>query len=175
MEKGAKLLGHHIHPMVIVFPLGLLSTAFAFDIAYAIMGRGVFTLLAYWLIPAGLIGGVIAAVFGWVDWMAIPRDTRARSIGLIHGSVNALVLLLFLGSWLLRPNSLSNPGTAALLLSIAGAGLALVGGWLGGELVERLGISVHPGANPNAPNSLTTDAASDRSSKVGTKDDESYR
>ena len=64
--------------MVIVFPLGLLSTAFAFDIAYAIMGRGVFTVLAYWLIPAGLLSGVVAAVFGWIDWIAIPRDTRAR-------------------------------------------------------------------------------------------------
>ena len=161
--------------MVIVFPLGLLSTAFAFDIAYAIMGRGVFTVLAYWLIPAGLVSGVVAAVFGWIDWMAIPRDTRARSIGLIHGSVNALVLLLFLGSWMFRPNSLSNPGTASLVLSIAGAGLALVGGWLGGELVERLGVGVHPGANPNAPNSLTTDAASDRTSKVGTNEAETYR
>jgi uncharacterized membrane protein len=78
MEKGAKLLGHHIHPMVIVFPLGLLSTAFAFDVAYAITSRAVFGLTAYWLIPAGLLGGIAAAVFGWIDWLAIPSDTRAK-------------------------------------------------------------------------------------------------
>ncbi|MGZ8467318.1 MAG: DUF2231 domain-containing protein, partial [Candidatus Binatia bacterium] len=43
----------------------------------------------------------------------------------------------------------------ALLLSFMGAGLALVTGWLGGELVDRLGIGVDEGANPNAPNSLS--------------------
>lgn len=95
MEKGAKLLGHHIHPMAIVFPLGLLSTAFAFDVAYAITGRGVFALLAYWLIPAGLLGGIAAAVFGGIDWFSIPSNTRAKSVGLIHGTMNAFVLLVF--------------------------------------------------------------------------------
>lgn len=159
MEKGAKFLGHHIHPMLIVFPLGLLSTAFIFDIAFAVTTRGTFAYLAYWLIPAGLIGGIVAAVFGWIDWLAIPSGTRAKSIGLIHGTVNAGVLLIFFGSWWLRPNSQTNPGLAPFVLSIAGAFLALLGGWLGGELVERLGIGVHKGANPNAPSSLRSDSA----------------
>lgn len=65
----------------------------------------------------------------------------------------------FFGSWMLRPNSQSAPGVTPLVLSIAGAGFALIGGWLGGELVERLGIGVHAGANPNAPNSLRSDSA----------------
>ncbi len=38
---------------------------------------------------------------------------------------------------------------------MAGGALALVGGWFGGELVERLGVGVHRGAHLNAPNSLT--------------------
>ncbi len=32
--------------------------------------------------------------------------------------------------------------------------LAVVTGWLGGELVERLGVGVDNGANLDAPNSL---------------------
>jgi uncharacterized membrane protein len=32
MESEAKLLGHPIRPMLIVFPFGLLATAVAFDI-----------------------------------------------------------------------------------------------------------------------------------------------
>ena len=160
MEKGAKLLGHHIHPMLIVFPLGLLSTAFAFDIAYAATGRGTFAFLAYWLIPAGLLGGLAAAVFGLIDWLAVPSGTRAKSVGLLHGGLNAAVLLIFFVSWWLRPNSLTPPGTLPPVLSAVGALTALVGGWLGGELVERLGIGVHDGANPDAPSSLRTGSAS---------------
>jgi hypothetical protein len=45
------------------------------------------------------------------------------------------------------------------VLSVIGVLLALVGGWLGGELVERLGVAVHQGANLNAPNSLFEDRA----------------
>lgn len=161
MKNGAKILGHHVHPMLIVFPLGLLSTAFILDIAFLLTDRAVLRLLAYWLIPAGLIGGIAAALFGWIDWSAIPTGTRAKQVGLTHGLVNVGVLILFFGSWWLRPNSQISPGTFALLLSIFAALLALVGGWLGGELVERLGIGVHPGAHPDAPNSLTSDTQVD--------------
>jgi len=44
----------------------------------------------------------------------------------------------------------------ASILSLVGFVAALLGGWLGGELVERLGVGVDEGANLNAPNSLTT-------------------
>ncbi len=48
-----------------------------------------------------------------------------------------------------------------------GIALALVGGWLGGELVERLGIGVHAGAHPNAPNSLSGRPASEQAHDAG--------
>lgn len=44
--------------------------------------------------------GFLAAPFGWVDWFAIPARTRAKSVGLMHGLGNVVVLLAFLGSWL---------------------------------------------------------------------------
>jgi uncharacterized membrane protein len=43
----------------------------------------------------------------------------------------------------------------AFVLALVGAGLALVTGWLGGELVDRLGVGVDEGANVNAPSSLS--------------------
>ena len=33
--------------------------------------------------------------------------------------------------------------------------LGALGGWLGGELVDRLGVGVDNGANLNAPNSMS--------------------
>ena len=148
-----------MHPMLIVFPLGLLSTAAIFDIVFFITETQTFALVAYWLIPAGLMGGIVAAVAGSIDWLAVPANTRAKSIGLWHGTINAAVLVVFFISWYLRPEPRSAPGPLSQLLSVAGVLLALPGGWLGGELVERLGIGVHPGANPNAPSSLATDSA----------------
>jgi uncharacterized membrane protein len=151
---GPKILGHSIHPILIVFPLGLLATAVVFDFIHLLGGAATFALVAYWMIAAGLVGGVLAAVFGWIDWIAIPTGTRAKGIGLAHGVVNSVVMLLYAGSLLSRYNDPLRPEILSTVFSTVGAGIALVGGWLGGELVERLGVSVHEGAHLDAPSSL---------------------
>lgn len=150
-----KLAGHAVHPMLVVFPLGLLATAVVFDLVGIGSDRGSWHAMAFWMIAAGLIGGVLAAVTGFLDYRGIPRNTRARSVGLRHGGVNAVVLALFLVSWIVRRPDPAHPATIALMLSFVGAALAMVGGWLGGELVERLGMGVDEGAHPNAPSSLS--------------------
>jgi uncharacterized membrane protein len=166
MESRAKLFGHAIHPIMIVFPLGLLATGVIFDIVYRIWGGTTFSVVAHWMIIAGIIGGFLAAPFGWIDWFAIPANTRAKSIGLMHGLTNSVVLLFFIGSWWMRSDSPDAPETMAGVLAYVGGGLALLGGWLGGELVERLGVGVDDGANLNAPNSLSGKPASATEAKV---------
>ena len=155
MESRAKLFGHAIHPILIVYPLGLLSAAVIFDVIYLFTGNTTWTTVSFWMIAAGVIGGLLAAVFGLIDFLAIPSGTRAKRIGMLHGLINLGVMILFVASWVLRRESLEVPSTAALALSFIGVGSALLGGWLGGELVERLGVGVTPGANLNAPSSLT--------------------
>lgn len=157
MDARAKLLGHPIHQMLIVFPLGLLGTSVAFDIAHLVSGNGYWAEIAYWLIVSGLIGGVVAAPFGTIDWMKIPAGTRAKRVGALHGIGNVVVVVLFLGSWLLRRDTPAQPETLALLLSFAGVGLSLVTAWMGGELVGRLGVGVHDDAHLDAPSSLRED------------------
>ena len=154
MESRAKVAGHAVHPMLIVFPLGLLATAVVFDIVYLITHRTGFTVAAGYAIAAGIIGGLAAAVFGLVDWLAIPSGTRAKRVGLWHGAGNVVIVVLFAISWLLRVANNWHPGVAALVCSFAGAVLAIATAWLGGELVERLGVGVDPGADVNAPSSL---------------------
>ncbi len=161
MESRAKLFGHAIHPILIVFPLGLLSTGVIFDVIYLIRGNPTMATVAYYMIAAGIIGGAVAAVPGWIDWFAISSGTRAKSVGLTHGLGNVLVLLIFIGSWWLRRDAPNyKPDMLAYILSFAGAGLALLTGWLGGELVERLGVGVDDGAHLDAPNSLSGKPAS---------------
>ena len=155
MESRAKLLGHPIHQMLIVFPLGLLATAVAFDLLAIVLSDGYWSELAHWIIAAGVVTGLLAAPFGTIDWLTIPSATRAKRIGAIHGAGNVLVVLLFAVSWLLRSGAPSAPSTLALTLSFVADTLAVVTGWLGGELVDRHGVGVDDGAHVDAPSSLS--------------------
>ena len=151
---AVKLLGHPIHQMLIVFPLGLLGASVVFDVLAMATGSAGLLTASYYMIAAGVVSGLLAAPFGFLDWLGIPKGTRARSIGAIHGLGNVIVVVLFAGSWLLRTPDPLAPSGAAIGLSFAGFLLALVTGWLGGELVDRLGVGVDEGANVNAPSSL---------------------
>jgi uncharacterized membrane protein len=166
MESKTKLFGHPVHPMLVVFPLGLLATAVIFDIIYMSTGNPAFTMASFYMIAAGVIGGLVAALFGFIDWLALPSNSRAKSIGGWHGIGNVVIVVLFAVSWLMRrdnPNFI--PDSLASILSFAGVALALITGWLGGELIYRLGVAVDPGANVNAPSSLTNSTPTSASIK----------
>jgi uncharacterized membrane protein len=155
MESRAKLLGHPVHPMLVVFPLGLLIASVVFDVLFMATGYPVFAEVAFWNIAGGIVGGLAAAVFGLIDYYAIPHGTRARRIGLLHGLGNVTVVALFaLSLWIRWTSGEIAPPLVALALSFMAVGLGAVAGWLGGELVDRLGVGVDEGAHLDAPSSL---------------------
>ena len=158
----AKAFGHYIHPMLIVFPLGLFVTSIVFDVIHFITGTAIWSIVAYWMIAAGIIGGLLAAVFGLIDWLGLSSGSRAYRLGAWHGIGNVVVVLLFATSWWIRRDNPGDPSKLALTLIIIGGAIGAVTGWLGGELVERLGIGVDEGAHPNAPSSLKTDKVGPR-------------
>jgi uncharacterized membrane protein len=143
--------------MLIVFPLGLLATSVIFDLIDLATGTGAFAQAAYWMTAAGVVGGVAAAPFGFIDWLHIPRGSRAKRVGALHGAGNLVVLGLFAASWLLRGPESDVP-VVSLALALSGAALSLVTAWLGGELVSRLGVGVYEDAGVDAPSSLHADA-----------------
>src|SRR5205085_7151397 len=133
MESRAKALGHPIHQMLIPFPFGLLSTAVVFDIIYLFTTTpsraNTFSTVSFWMIAAGVVGGLVAAPFGLIDYLAIPQGTRAKSVGMLHGVGNVFVLVLFAASLWLRYTSPAvaathQPTTLALVLLFAGFVLA---------------------------------------------------
>jgi len=165
MESRVKLFGHPVHQMLIVFPLGLLATSVVFDIIHLASGAAYAATVAYALIASGIVGGLLAAPFGLIDWIAIPSATRAKRIGGLHGGGNVVVLALFAISLWLRSGLVQQPSTLALVLSLCGAALAVVTGWLGGELVDRLGIGISADAHPDAPSSLHDTADDHRTAR----------
>lgn len=155
MESQTKLLSHPVHPILITFPIGLLSTSVAFDVAHRVTGDPDWGIAAEATLGTGLIGGLVAAPFGLADWLAIPDGTRAKQIGALHGIGNAVMLGLYGASWLMRREQPEREDTLPYDLSLAGLTLSLGTAWLGGELVDRLGVGVDPGANIDAPSSLS--------------------
>jgi uncharacterized membrane protein len=157
MESRLKLLGHPIHPMLVMFPLGLFVTAMIFDFADIVGGSSLLGEVAYWNIVAGLIGGLLAALAGLVDYLAIPRGTRAKRVGTAHALINVVVLAVFAVSWLVRMGAEGHAAGGGLfaleVLAVAASG---VSAWLGGELVDRLGVGVDRDANLDAPARLET-------------------
>ncbi|HVT44812.1 MAG TPA: DUF2231 domain-containing protein [Thermoanaerobaculia bacterium] len=161
MQSKARLLGHPIHQMLIVFPLGLLTTSLIFDVIGGISHHGIWNFIAFYMIGAGIFGGVVAGAFGLVDWVVIPRRTRAKLVGLQHAIANVVALVIFAASWVMRLDAPHIPGRMAILVSAVGVAVAGLGGWLGGELVNRFGVGVHEGAHLNSPGSLSGRPASD--------------
>jgi len=154
MESKAKFLGHPIHPMLVVFPLGLFITSLIFDLIALLTNEPALAIASFYMIGAGVLGGLLAAVFGLIDWLAIPTGTRAKVIGLLHGLGNVLLIGFFIFSWLLRRDAPQAPEAAALILSLLGVALGTLTAWLGGELVYRLAVGVDRDANLNAPDLL---------------------
>jgi uncharacterized membrane protein len=122
----------------------------------------IWTEIAFYMIGAGIVTGLLAAVFGVIDWAAIPNNTRAKRIGTTHGIGNVVVVILFAISFYFRWNDPANVSVIGYVCSFVGFGIALVTGWLGGELVDRLGVGVDNGANLDAPSSLRTGSARQR-------------
>jgi uncharacterized membrane protein len=136
--------GHPFHPALVTVPIGAWAASVVFDVvALAGDDEPAFAEGAYWLIGIGIVGAVIAAVFGFLDLLAIPRGTRAFRTGLTHMALNLVVVVLFGASFAVRAangyEEFDSAGFVLSLLAIAGLGAS---GWLGGELAYRYGVRV---------------------------------
>jgi uncharacterized membrane protein len=143
VTSTAAVAGHPIHPVLVPFPIAFLVGTLLTDLAYAAGGNDVFWARAsLWLVGAGVVGGLLAALFGLVDFFTI-RRARAHRWGWVHFGGNAVVLVLSAINLLLR---LGNPADAVLplglTLSLIVAVILLVTGWAGGELAYRYKIGV---------------------------------
>ncbi len=138
--------GHPFHPILVTIPIGAWVCSFGFDIASRIADEAdVFAKGAYWLIGFGIVGALVAALVGFLDLFAIPTGTKAFRIGLIHMTINLVVVAIFAVSFIVRRDDIDAPGeVSAGLIALSAAALGLLGlsGWLGGTLSFRYGVRV---------------------------------
>jgi uncharacterized membrane protein len=172
MKARVLVARHALHPMLVMFPLGLLTTSVAWDICRLATKDPVWGTISFWTIVGGVIGGLLAALPGFIDWLAIPRATRARTVGLYHMVLNLAVVGLFVISLAARwatPGGYDEAGVSRMIWGWIAVAISLISAWLGGELIETLGISVREGANPNAPSSLAEHPESHRGSRIAAR------
>jgi uncharacterized membrane protein len=144
METPASIAKHPIHPMLIVFPIGLWVFSFISDIVFRFTDRTVWSDVAFYTMAGGIVGALLAAVPGLIDLLAV-RDPQTRKIGWTHMILNLVAVVLFAINLYLRTGS--EPGARIpLILSLIGVCFLAVSGWLGGELayVHRVGVQPSP-------------------------------
>ena len=74
-KSTASIAGHPIHPMLVPFPIAFLVSALLTDIAYVKSGWAMWAYASSWLIGAGIVAALLAALFGFIDFFG---DKRIR-------------------------------------------------------------------------------------------------
>jgi uncharacterized membrane protein len=141
MSTPASIAKHPIHPMLVAFPIGLLVFSFACDLVYFFGTRTpVWSRVALYTMAGGILGGVVAALPGLIDFLSI-RDPKTKNVAWKHMLANLSGLVLFAAAFWLH-HRYGAPSTGSLGLSLLGMVALGIGGWLGGELVYVHGMGV---------------------------------
>lgn len=138
---------HPVHPMLIPFPIALWVFSLVADVIYLWRGNPVWRdYIAFYTLMGGTIGGAMAAVPGFIDWLSL-KDHEVVKIANWHARLNVIALLVFASSFYLRTTSgeslMSGSYTIPVALSVAGVILITISGWLGGELIFKHGVAVN--------------------------------
>lgn len=141
--------GHPIHPLLVTVPIGAWMSSIAFDmIGPASEDERAYAIGAKRLIDIGIVSATGAGMFGLIDFLQIPRGSRAWYAGLTHMAMNLGAVGMFAINSATRGRRLRSrgPGPAVTWwergMSLTTAMSLLVSGWIGGSLTYRYGIRV---------------------------------
>jgi uncharacterized membrane protein len=150
METRASVAEHPIHPMLVPFPIALWIFSLACDVIYLFgFGGPVWKDVALYTMTGGIIGGLAAAIPGYIDYRSLTDPVIVR-IAQMHMAINVGLVLLFTVNAGLR--MLNGPeAVLPVVLSFLGVAALGVSGWLGGELVYVQGVAVQPQGETTAP------------------------
>jgi len=139
------LPGHPLHPPLTDVTIGAytFATVAAFCDVVGISNHA--ATQGWWLaVFFGLISTVLTALAGFVDWLSISRGTSLWRTATTHALVNVSAGVLFLVALLIGHDDFKRGDVTAgpFVVTVAGFGVLLVGGWLGGAIVYVHGMRV---------------------------------
>ena len=154
MRTPASIAGHPVHPMIVPVAVGGFLLSFIFDIVCLSTGHvDPWSTVAYYTMIGGIVGALIAAIFGLVDLLSLPSG-YTKKIGVMHMLINLTVVGLFICSAWMRHEAHSPAGTP-FILSVVAILMLVVSGWLGGKMVFEAGVGVST-EDATAPSSRPT-------------------
>ncbi len=135
---------HPLHPVLVHLPIGFWIGSLIFDIIYMATGNSAMSLASIYLIGFGIAGAALAAPAGLAEFVDIPPNTLPKRIGLAHGSLNVLILALYVLNFFMRGGFYPSPTVTGteLILNVISIGLLVVSGYMGGLLVFQHGVGV---------------------------------
>jgi uncharacterized membrane protein len=140
MSSPASIRKHPVHPMLVGFPIGLWVFALVCDVVHAVSGNGVWQTVATYCVAGGIVGAILAAVPGLVDYFSID-EAEMKRVANLHLAINLVAVVIFgINLWL----RFRLPADSDLPLGLSVVGVLAIGfgGWLGGEMVYVKGMAV---------------------------------
>ncbi|MBI5475026.1 MAG: DUF2231 domain-containing protein [Ignavibacteriae bacterium] len=135
----------NIHPLIVHFPIALLTISFIFDVIGMLTGKKEFTMSAWWMLLIGTISVAAAIASGLSAAGGLESSSQAREHIENHQEAALVVagVFAFLLLWRVA-NKTRVPDRRWLYLVLSVVGLVAV--WVtalyGGELVYEFGVGV---------------------------------
>lgn len=145
MYSKAKIFGHPIHPMLVAYPVAFYTATLVCYIVYNGNANPFWFKVAVVANIAGAAMAAVAAIPGFIDWLSIPSDARAKKTGLFHMVCNVLALVCFAVAALTEYKKWDDAAPAlglAIPLTALGFLLTLAAGFLGWTLVQKHHVGV---------------------------------
>jgi len=135
MQGKATIAGHPIHPILVTVPIGCFVAAVASDVVSIWAGPMFWAQMSTWLLGFGVIGALVAAFFGFVDYLSAPMSALAKNLAAWHMMLNLATVVIFGTAFAMR--LLDNTSTLGYVLTGLGIVILGVSGYLGGEVAHR--------------------------------------
>jgi uncharacterized membrane protein len=153
-QSTAKLGTHPLHPMLIPFPVAFLVGTLVSDLAFIGTGDGFWARASMWLIGAGVVMALLAALAGFADFFSEPR-IRALNDAWYHMVGNLTAVVIAIVNFLLRYAQGAEAAVSpwGVILSLVVVGILLFTGWKGWEMVYSHHVAVldAPGQTSSEP------------------------
>ena len=130
-----------IHPMLIHFPIAFYIGALGLDVLSRLGDFPAAPLAATWLVVAGLVGFIGAAIAGLADRSGMPAGGKLRGTASRHALVQVAAAIVFAVNLAARwsDRHAAESDVLLLVLGLVGSLVMMVGADIGGRMVYKTG------------------------------------